>query len=65
MYEHIRQTGLDPEHEFDWYFDTILDDETQSAGCGIGFERLIQFMTRAQSIKDCVEFPRSPDFIRP
>ena len=65
MYEHIKQTGLDPEHEFDWYFDTILNDDTQSAGCGIGFERLIQFMTRAQSIKDCVEFPRSPDFITP
>ena len=65
MFEHIKQTGLDPEHEFDWYFDTIIDDDTQSAGCGIGFERLIQFITQAQSIKDCVEFPRSPDFITP
>jgi asparaginyl-tRNA synthetase len=65
MYEHIKQIGLNPENEFDWYFETILDDDTQSAGCGIGFERLIQFITQAQSIKDCVEFPRSPDFITP
>lgn len=65
MFEHIRQIGLDPEKEFDWYFETILDDKTQSAGCGIGFERLIQFITQAQSIKDCVEFPRSPDFVVP
>jgi asparaginyl-tRNA synthetase len=65
MFEHIRQTGLDPMEEFDWYFETIQDDDTQSAGCGIGFERLIQFIMHAQSIKDCVEFPRSPDFVTP
>lgn len=65
MFEHIKQAGLDPEREFNWYFDTILEDDTQSAGCGIGFERLIQFLMRSQSIKDCVEFPRSPDFITP
>jgi asparaginyl-tRNA synthetase len=65
MFEHIRQIGLDPEKEFNWYFETILDDNTQSAGCGIGFERLIQFITRAQSIKECVEFPRSPDYVMP
>ena len=65
MFEHIKQVGLDPEKEFDWYFETILDDDTQSAGCGIGFERMIQFITQAQSIKDCVEFPRSPDFVKP
>ena len=65
MFEHIRQTGLDPEREFNWYFETILNDNTQSAGCGIGFERLIQFITRAQSIKECVEFPRSPDYVTP
>jgi len=65
MFEHIKQTGLDPETEFDWYFDTILDDKTQSSGCGIGFERLIQFILKAQSIKECVEFPRSPDYVTP
>jgi len=65
MYEHIKQAGLDPEKEFEWYFETILDDETCSAGCGIGFERLIQFIMRAQTIKDCVEFPRSPDYVTP
>lgn len=65
MFEHIKQTGLNPENEFDWYFDTIEDDNTHSAGCGIGFERLIQFMMKADSIKDCVEFPRSPDYIMP
>jgi asparaginyl-tRNA synthetase len=65
MYEHIKQAGLDPDKEFAWYFDTILDDDTCSSGCGIGFERLIQFVMQAQSIKDCVEFPRSPDFVWP
>lgn len=65
MFEHIKQMGIDPEKEFDWYFETILDDDTQSAGCGIGFERLIQFIMQAQTIKDCVEFPRSPDFVTP
>ena len=65
MYDHIKDAGIDPDKEFDWYFDTILDDNTSSSGCGIGFERLIQFITQSQSIKDCVEFPRSPDFVMP
>jgi len=43
----------------------ILDDDSHSSGCGIGFERLIQFIMQAQSIKECVEFPRSPDYIMP
>lgn len=65
MYEHIKQAGIDPEKEFEWYFETIIDDDTCSAGCGIGFERLIQFVMQAQSVKDCVEFPRSPDYVTP
>lgn len=65
MYEHIKQSGIDPDQEFEWYFDTIQDDDTCSSGCGIGFERLIQFIMQAQSIKDCVEFPRSPDYVTP
>ena len=65
MREHIAQRGIDADEEFNWYFEAVLDDNTQSAGCGIGLERLIQFMVHERSIKNCVEFPRSPDFINP
>ena len=65
LHEHIKQAGLDPDESFEWYFETLIDDGTWSTGCGIGFERMAQWLMGAKSIKDCVEFPRSPDCLSP
>ena len=65
MHGQMVARGVNPDEEFAWYFDTLPGDGTHSTGCGIGFERLIQFVSKSLSIKDCVEFPRSPDHILP
>ncbi|HOD66021.1 MAG TPA: hypothetical protein PLR32_10065 [candidate division Zixibacteria bacterium] len=68
MYDHIVGAGIDP-RQFDWYFEVLSHGTGQSAGCGIGFERVVQSIlaTRQQevTIKGAVELPRSPDFLVP
>jgi asparaginyl-tRNA synthetase len=66
MYDHLVERGVDP-HQFEWYFETLSQAEGQSAGCGIGFERVVQSIIACDasqpSIKAAVEIPRSPDFL--
>lgn len=68
MYDHLVERGVDPE-QFEWYFDTLGQAEGQSAGCGIGFERVVQSIIATEhemaSIKAAVELPRSPEFLMP
>lgn len=68
MYEHLVERGVDPA-QFEWYFDVLAHGEGQSAGCGIGFERVVQSVLARQqemvSIKTAVELPRSPDYLIP
>lgn len=68
MYDHLVERGVDPE-QFEWYFDTLGQAEGQSAGCGIGFERVVQSIIASEqemaSIKAAVELPRSPEFLMP
>ncbi len=68
MYDHIVERGVDP-MQFDWYFETLEQAEGQSAGCGIGFERVVQSVLACEdkysSIKAAVELPRSPEFLTP
>jgi len=68
MYEHLTERGVDPA-QFDWYFDVLAKGEGQSAGCGIGFERVVQSVLALQqqgvSIKTAVELPRSPEYLVP
>lgn len=68
MYDHLTERGVDPA-QFDWYFDVLAKGEGQSAGCGIGFERVVQSVLALQqqgaSIKTAVELPRSPEYLVP
>jgi asparaginyl-tRNA synthetase len=68
MYDHLVERGVDPK-QFDWYFDVLANGQGQSAGCGIGFERVVQSVLAAHqsavSIKAAVELPRSPEFLVP
>ena len=47
------------EEEMAWYLDTRRFGTIPHAGFGLGFERLIQFVTGMDSIKDVTMFPRS------
>lgn len=43
-----------------WYLDTRRFGSTPHAGFGLGFERLVQFVTGMGNIRDVIAFPRTP-----
>ncbi|MBP8934132.1 MAG: asparagine--tRNA ligase [Prevotella sp.] len=43
-----------------WYLDTRKYGSCPHAGFGLGFERLILFVTGMQNIRDVIPFPRTP-----
>ncbi|MDO8970520.1 MAG: asparagine--tRNA ligase [Saprospiraceae bacterium] len=49
-----------PEHELSWYLDTRRFGSAPHAGFGLGFERLILFVTGMTNIRDVIAFPRYP-----
>ncbi|MEB3338586.1 MAG: asparagine--tRNA ligase [Leptolyngbyaceae bacterium] len=55
----IRAQGLDPEIYW-WYLDLRRYGTVPHAGFGLGFERLVQFMTGMGNIRDVIPFPRTP-----
>ncbi|CCH65847.1 Asparaginyl-tRNA synthetase [Richelia intracellularis HM01] len=44
-----------------WYLDLRRFGTAPHAGFGLGFERLIQFMTGMSNIRDVIPFPRTPE----
>ena len=55
----IRAQGLNPETYW-WYLDLRRYGSVPHAGFGLGFERLVQFMTGMANIRDVIPFPRTP-----
>ncbi|MFN4067694.1 MAG: asparagine--tRNA ligase [Thermosynechococcus sp.] len=51
--------GLDPASYW-WYLDLRRYGSVPHAGFGLGFERLVQFMTGMDNIRDVIPFPRTP-----
>jgi asparaginyl-tRNA synthetase len=49
-----------PEEEIDWYLDTRRFGTAEHAGFGLGFERMVMFVTGMTNIKDVIPFPRTP-----
>jgi len=49
-----------PTDEMKWYLDTRQFGTCEHAGFGLGFERLIQFVTGMSNIRDVIAFPRYP-----
>lgn len=49
-----------PQEEMWWYLDTRRFGSTPHAGFGLGFERLILFVTGMSNIRDVIAFPRTP-----
>lgn len=45
---------------YNWYLDTRRFGSCPHAGFGLGFERLILFVTGMQNIRDVIPFPRTP-----
>jgi asparaginyl-tRNA synthetase len=50
-----------PEEEMWWYLDTRRFGSAPHSGFGLGFERLMLFVTGMGNIRDVIPFPRTPD----
>ncbi len=46
--------------DYEWYLDLRRYGTVPHAGFGLGFERLIQFVTGLTNIRDVIPFPRTP-----
>ena len=46
-----------PEEEMRWYLDTRRFGSCPHAGFGLGFERMVQFVTGMTNIRDVIPFP--------
>ncbi|MFN6070372.1 MAG: asparagine--tRNA ligase [Pseudanabaena sp.] len=55
----IRSVGLNPE-DYWWYLDLRRYGTVPHAGFGLGFERLVLFVTGMTNIRDVIPFPRTP-----
>jgi asparaginyl-tRNA synthetase len=49
-----------PEEELWWYLDTRKFGTVPHAGFGLGFERMVMFVTGMSNIRDVIPFPRTP-----
>ncbi|BAZ30079.1 asparaginyl-tRNA synthetase [Cylindrospermum sp. NIES-4074] len=55
----IQAQGMNPEDLW-WYLDLRRYGTVPHAGFGLGFERLVQFITGMGNIRDVIPFPRTP-----
>ncbi|MBR1755728.1 MAG: asparagine--tRNA ligase, partial [Bacteroidaceae bacterium] len=55
----VEHRHMDTTH-LEWYLDTRRWGSCPHAGFGLGFERLILFVTGMQNIRDVIPFPRTP-----
>ena len=49
-----------PVEQMWWYLDTRRFGSVPHAGFGLGFERMVQFVTGMTNIRDVIPFPRTP-----
>lgn len=56
----MEELGL-PEEKYWWYLDLRRFGTVPHAGFGLGFERLIMFLTGVNNIRDVIPFPRTPN----
>ena len=54
----IRENEL-PEEEYWWYLELRKYGSAPHSGFGLGFERLVQYVTGMQNIRDVIPFPRA------
>ncbi len=58
LMDRIRELGLEPE-DYWWYMDLRKYGCAKHAGYGLGFERLIMYVTGMSNIRDVIPFPRT------
>ena len=59
LIERMDEMGVDKEG-IDWYLDTRRYGGCVHSGFGMGFERLIMYLTGVENIRDVIPYPRTP-----
>ena len=59
LLKRMKEANLDPEHYW-WYLELRRFGTAPHSGFGLGFERLVQFVTGMENIRDVIPFPRTP-----
>ena len=59
LLKRLKDSGLNPD-EYWWYLDLRKFGSAPHSGFGLGFERLVQFVTGMENIRDVIPFPRTP-----
>ncbi|MBQ1395885.1 MAG: asparagine--tRNA ligase, partial [Eubacterium sp.] len=55
----MKELGM-AEEDYDWYLDLRKYGGVKHAGYGLGFERMIMYLTGMSNIRDVLPFPRTP-----
>jgi len=55
----MKESGLNSE-DYAWYLEIRKFGGVKHAGFGLGFERLIMYLTGMENIRDVIPFPRTP-----
>ncbi|MGL4363443.1 MAG: asparagine--tRNA ligase [Cellulosilyticaceae bacterium] len=58
LIERMKEIGLN-EEDYWWYLDLRKFGGTRHAGFGVGFERLVMYLTGMTNIRDVIPFPRT------
>ena len=59
LQKRLRELDL-PEEEYGWYLDLRRYGSVPHSGFGLGFERIVQFVTGMKNIRDVIPFQRVP-----
>jgi asparaginyl-tRNA synthetase len=57
--QRMSEVGV-PEDELDWYLDLRRYGGCKHAGYGLGFDRMLMYLTGIENIRDVIPFPRTP-----
>lgn len=61
--DNIKKRDMQPA-VLDWYLDLRRFGSTPHAGFGMGFDRLVQYTTGMENIRDVIPFPRYPNHVQ-
>lgn len=59
LFQRMKEADIDTE-EYEWYLDLRKYGTAPHSGFGLGFERLVQYVTGMANIREVIPFPRTP-----
>jgi len=60
LIKRMEEMGV-PADELEWYLDLRRFGGVEHAGFGLGFERMVMYVTGVENIRDVIPFPRTPN----